>query len=197
MSWACHKMTYQTLFPLSPQHTRWHFWMNVELLRCFWRVVYNYSIIFHLPIFSILLPLRLLLLTWVSKSYCFMTMKFNRKVHSFVLLHPRLMAQIWEGENKIEKLSVVQAVSKKSGCDKKNLELKKGGLRLFIWFDLFRSTEYTRGLSVFHGTLYGNKIVVLWKYVIVFKFKFLTIQSKYRSKRFFVTFLDDEILSEL
>ena len=137
-------------FPLSPLHTRWHFWMNVELLRCFWRVVCNYSIIFHLPIFSILLPLRLLLLTWVSKSYCFMTMKFNRKVHSFVLLHPRLMAQIWEGENKLEKLSVVQAVSKKN--DKKNLELKKGGLRLFIWFDLFRSTEYTRGPFVFRGT---------------------------------------------
>jgi hypothetical protein len=59
------------------------------------------------------------------------------------------MAQIWEGENKIEKLSVVQADSKKSGCDKKNLELKKGGLRLFIWFDFFRSTEYTRGPFVF------------------------------------------------
>ena len=79
-----------------------------------------------------------------------MNMKFDRKVPSFVLLHSRLMAQIWEGENKLEKLSVVQAVSKKN--DINNLELKKGGLRLFIWFDLFRSTEYTRGPFVFRGT---------------------------------------------
>lgn len=52
---------------------------------------------------------------------------------------------------------------------KKNLERKKGGLRLFIWFDLFRSTKYTRGPSVLRGTyvciMYDNKIVALWKYV--------------------------------
>ena len=67
-------------------------------------------------------------------------MKFDRKVPSFVLLHPRLMAQIWEGKNKMEKLSVVQAVSEKIGCDKKISWAEKGNGRgtviLFIWFDL-------------------------------------------------------------